>query len=151
MLALIPLLAMPDLIGADPGLATGTEALATETATAAEPGHDTDHGDDHGDDHGAGRGDDGHGTSLSLVEGLPGWQVGLVTVAAVGLVVLLGTYLTRPMFRFISTANLREIFVAAALLFVIGIALLMTLVGLSRRWGRSWPALCWPTANTGTN
>ena len=77
----------------------------------------------------------GHGPALTLVEGLVGWQVALVTVTAIGLVIAGGMYLTRPVFRYIATARLREIFVATALLFVIGIALLMTVVELSPALG----------------
>lgn len=83
----------------------------------------------HGD-HGEGS----HGT-LSLVEGLSGWQQALVTLGAIAAVVVGGSFLTRPMFNFIAVARLREIFVAAALLLVIGIALLMTLVNLSPALG----------------
>ncbi len=72
---------------------------------------------------------------MSLVEGLPGWQVTLVTIAAVAAVVVGGMYLTRPLFRFIHMAKLREIQTATALLIVIAIALLMTLVGLSPALG----------------
>lgn len=79
--------------------------------------------------------DDGHGAGLSLVAGLPGWLAALVTLAAIGAVVAGGAYLTRPVFRFIAAAKMREIFVATALLFVIGIALLMMLVGLSPALG----------------
>lgn len=79
--------------------------------------------------------DDGHGASLSLVAGLPGWQVALVTAAAIGAVIAGGVFLTRPLFRFIAQARLREIFVATALMVVVGIALLMTLVGLSPALG----------------
>jgi CPA2 family monovalent cation:H+ antiporter-2 len=84
------------------------------------------------DAHGA---DDGHSASLSLVDGLSGWQTALVTVAAVAFVLFVGNYLTRPLFRFISVARLRELFTATALMIVIGIALLMTLVGLSPALG----------------
>jgi monovalent cation:proton antiporter-2 (CPA2) family protein len=70
-----------------------------------------------------------------ILQGLPGWAVGGVTVAAVALVVVGGHYLTRPLFRFIAAAQLREMFTATALLLVIGIALLMTLVGLSPALG----------------
>ncbi|MFN4160260.1 MAG: cation:proton antiporter [Gemmobacter sp.] len=80
-------------------------------------------------------GADGHGAGLSLVAGLPGWAAALVTLAAIGAVVAGGAFLTRPVFRFIAAARLREVFVATALLFVIGIALLMTLVGLSPALG----------------
>ncbi|MEL6532999.1 MAG: cation:proton antiporter, partial [Pseudomonadota bacterium] len=71
----------------------------------------------------------------SLVDGLGGWQRALVTFAAIGLVIVAGNYLTRPVFRFIAMAGLRELFVATALLFVVGIALLMTAVGLSPALG----------------
>ncbi len=80
-------------------------------------------------------GGDSHGASLSLVEGLEGWQAMLVTLGAIAAVVLGGNYLTRPIFRFVAGANLRELFTATALLMVIGIALLMTLVGLSPALG----------------
>jgi CPA2 family monovalent cation:H+ antiporter-2 len=46
-----------------------------------------------------------------------------------------GSYLTGPIFRFIAVAQLRELFVATALLIVISIALLMSLVGLSPALG----------------
>ena len=82
----------------------------------------------------AGGGDD-HGNSFSLVEGLNGWQTMLVTLAAIASIILGGNYLTRPIFRFVAWAKLRELFTAAALLMVIGIALLMTLVGLSPALG----------------
>ncbi|WP_298910255.1 cation:proton antiporter [uncultured Aliiroseovarius sp.] len=104
MLALIPLLAMPEL----------ADTLA----------------------HGAGH-DDGHGggLNLSLVDGLNGWQTALVTLAAIAGVVFIGTYLTTPIFRFVAKARLRELFVTTALMMVLGIALLMTLVGLSPALG----------------
>ena len=76
-----------------------------------------------------------HGGGMSLVAGLEGWQVALVTVGAIAVVILGGGYLTRPIFRFVSKAALRELFVGAALMIVIGIALLMSLVGLSPALG----------------
>ena len=114
LLALIPLLAMPEL--ADIATGHGAEIAATETHAA----------DDHGD---------GHGASMSLVDGLNGWQTALVTLAAIATVILGGSYLTRPAFRFIAMAGLRELFVATALSMVVGIALLMSLVGLSPALG----------------
>ncbi|SFT67958.1 monovalent cation:proton antiporter-2 (CPA2) family protein [Sedimentitalea nanhaiensis] len=77
----------------------------------------------------------GYGGQMSLVEGLPGWGVTLVTIAAVGAVVLAGVYLTRPVFRYIHAARLREMYTALALLIVVGISFLMTLVGLSPALG----------------
>ena len=76
-----------------------------------------------------------HGSGLSLVDGLPGWAVTLVTIGLVALIVLAGIYLTRPVFRFIHAANLREMYTALALLIVVGISFLMTLVGLSPALG----------------
>ncbi|WP_147106440.1 cation:proton antiporter [Tateyamaria sp. syn59] len=85
-------------------------------------------GDGHGGDH-------GHGATMSLVEGLPGWGVTLVTIAAVGAVILAGVFLTRPIFRFIHAAHLREMYTALALLIVVSISFLMMLVGLSPALG----------------
>jgi CPA2 family monovalent cation:H+ antiporter-2 len=76
-----------------------------------------------------------HSESISILEGLTAWQSGLVTLAAIVFVVFAGNFLTRPVFRFIAMAGLRELFTAAALLFVVGIALLMTLVDLSPALG----------------
>jgi len=73
--------------------------------------------------------------TMSLVEGLPGWGVTLVTIAAVAAVILGGIYLTRPLFKFIHSAHLRELYTAVALLIVVGIASLMILVGLSPALG----------------
>ncbi len=76
----------------------------------------------------------GHAT-FSLIAGLPGWAVTLVTLAAVASVVLAGVYLTRPLFRFIHATGLREMYTALALVIVVGISFLMTLVGLSPALG----------------
>ncbi|MEJ6502655.1 MAG: monovalent cation:proton antiporter-2 (CPA2) family protein [Rhodobacterales bacterium] len=75
------------------------------------------------------------GETMSLVEGLPGWGVTAVTIGAIATVILGGHYLSRPLFRFIAGSHLREMFTAATLLLVIGIALLMSLVGLSPALG----------------
>ncbi|MBO6675096.1 MAG: cation:proton antiporter [Rhizobiales bacterium] len=115
MLALIPLLAMPELMD----IATGA---AGHGAGAA-----------HGSEAAAGESD--HGSGMSLVAGLPGWQAAIVTLAAIGFVILGGSVLTRPIFRFIAVAQLRELFTATALMMVVGIALLMSLVGLSPALG----------------
>lgn len=106
MLALLPLLALPELIG--------TEVIAVSGNHAASSAGD-------------------HG--LSLVEGLNGWQTALVTLAAIAVVVVGGSRLVSPLFRFIASAKLRELFTATALMLVVGIALLMSLVGLSPALG----------------
>jgi CPA2 family monovalent cation:H+ antiporter-2 len=58
-----------------------------------------------------------------------------VTVAAVAAIILTGIFLTRPVFRFIHAARLREMYTALALLIVVGISFLMMLVGLSPALG----------------
>jgi CPA2 family monovalent cation:H+ antiporter-2 len=105
MLAFIPLLALPEL----------ADMVFAEAANqgGAEAGH----------------------ASMSLVERLNGWQTALVTLGAIAFVVVGGTYLTRPVFRYIAMARLRELFTAYALLLVIGTALLMIAVGLSPALG----------------
>lgn len=100
MLALIPLLAAPELL------------QLTHSASGGD-----------------------HGPSISLVAGLNGWQTTLVTLGAIVAVVLVGNYLTGPIFRFVASAQLRELFTATALMMVVGIALLMSLVGLSPALG----------------
>ncbi len=69
------------------------------------------------------------------LSGLPGWLGGLVTLGAVAVIVVVGHYLLRYLFRFVARAHAREVFTATALLLVIGIALLMESVGLSPALG----------------
>ena len=109
ILAFLPLLAMP----------LTTQFSTDGSIRRAVPG-----------DHGG-----GHHDGLSLVEGLPGWRVTLITIAAVAFVVLAGIYLTRPVFRYIHAAKLSEMYTALALGIVVGISFLMTLVGLSPALG----------------
>lgn len=113
-IAVIPMLALLPLLAAPAPAAIAPDGSLTRPALE----HDT---------HAA------HG--LSLVDGLPGWQVTLITLAAVIAVILAGIYLTRPIFHFIHAARLREMYTALALLIVAGIAFLMMLVGLSPALG----------------
>jgi monovalent cation:proton antiporter-2 (CPA2) family protein len=70
-----------------------------------------------------------------IAAGLPAWgQTGLV-LAAVAVIILAGRYLMRPLFRLVAGSGIREIFVAFALLIVVGITLLMQAVGLSAALG----------------
>ncbi|NJN15875.1 MAG: potassium transporter [Oscillochloris sp.] len=82
-------------------------------------------------DHG---GEDSH-AATTLVAGLPAWAQTLAVIGAVAAIVLLGRFLIRPALRAIAGTRMRELFTAAALLLVIGIALLMTQVGLSPALG----------------
>ena len=86
---------------------------------------------------GAGGGEEGgaHSSPLTFTEGMSAWAKALFTLGAIGIIVLIGLYLTRPVFRFIAGAKLRELFTAAALVFVIGIALMMEMVGVSPALG----------------
>ncbi len=107
MLALIPLLAIPGL-----------------TAQSASDHAEAEHG---AAEHGA--------EVMSLIQGLPGWGVTLVTIGAIAAVILAGHFLTRPIFRYIHMSRLREMYTAVSLLFVVGVAVLMTIVGLSPALG----------------
>lgn len=76
-----------------------------------------------------------HADELLVMTHLPGWAYGLIITAAIAVVVVGGHYLSRPLFRFVANAGVREIFTATALMLVIGIAVLMNLVGLSPALG----------------
>ena len=78
-------------------------------------------------------GDVAHGATL--VSALPAWAQTLAVLGAVAAVVVGGRFMVRPLFRALARTRLREIFTAAALLLVVGIALLMTQVGLSPALG----------------
>ena len=78
--------------------------------------------------------DAGHHGGNAL-EGLPGWLQTVVILSVIAAIIAAGRYLMRPVFRFIAESRLREIFTAAALLLVVGIALLMEKVGLSPALG----------------
>ncbi|WP_323763095.1 monovalent cation:proton antiporter-2 (CPA2) family protein [Maricaulis sp.] len=78
----------------------------------------------------------GHGSADSTpFSHLPAWGQGLVTLGVVGGIVLGGRYLTRPAFRIIARTGQHELFLSAALFLVIGIAVLMSAVGLSPALG----------------
>ena len=73
--------------------------------------------------------------SASLISNLPPWAQPLVVLGAVASIILAGRYLMRPLFRMVAATKIREIFVAFALLIVVGITLLMQQVGLSAALG----------------
>ena len=80
-------------------------------------------------------GDDPTAHGAMLLDLVPDWAQPLVIIAAIATIIIGGRYLIRPMFRFIAHSRLREVFTAAALLLVIGIALFMTAIGLSPALG----------------
>ncbi|HWA21874.1 MAG TPA: monovalent cation:proton antiporter-2 (CPA2) family protein [Caulobacterales bacterium] len=65
----------------------------------------------------------------------PIWAQTMLTLGAVGLVIVLGRVVVRPLFRFIAETGLREIFTVAALAIVAGVAVLMQSVGMSPALG----------------
>lgn len=64
-----------------------------------------------------------------------GWEVLLVSLAAIGGLVLAGRYLLNPLFRLIAMTGAREVFVVGALLTVLGASFLMASIGLSMAMG----------------
>lgn len=67
--------------------------------------------------------------------GPPGWQMALLTIAAIAGLILAGRFLVRPLFRLISTLGEREMFVVAALTVVVAAAAMMEWLGLSTALG----------------
>ena len=83
---------------------------------------------------------DGEGAAMAVevshwVDGLEAWGLTLLTVTAVAVVILGGVFATRPVFRFVGRARLREMNTVVTLLFVIGVAWVMMMVGLSPALG----------------
>jgi glutathione-regulated potassium-efflux system protein KefB len=76
-----------------------------------------------------------HGGALFDITALPTYLRLIVVLLSIGFIYALGKYGSRPIFRAIAAARVREVFVAAALALVIGISLLMTAVGLSPALG----------------
>ncbi len=73
----------------------------------------------------------GHG----IPEDRPVWvETALVLGVVIG-IVLAGRYLTRPLFHWIARTRAHEVFIATALLLVVGITLAMNFVGLSPALG----------------
>ena len=83
----------------------------------------------------AGHGEGGAHGGIDLTAHMSIWLAAATRIAAVAAVIAIGIFAIRPLFRYIARANLRELFTAAALVVVIGIALLMSLVGLSPALG----------------
>lgn len=75
------------------------------------------------------------GSGEAAGSGASGWQaVGIAAAALAGLVAA-GIWLLNPLFRMLARAGAREVMTAAALLVVLGAALLMELGGLSMAMG----------------
>lgn len=77
-------------------------------------------------------------SALNTIDGvpsMPGWLQVLIIVGAMTLIVIIGKFVARHIFRLIAETGLHEVFVALALLLVIGIALAMDAIGLSPALG----------------
>ena len=72
---------------------------------------------------------------MSPIAQFSGWLQTLLVFGAVILVVVSGRYAIIPMLKLVAKTRLRELFVAGALLIVLGIAFLMEMVGLSPALG----------------
>ncbi len=115
ILALIPLLALPSGAGqtvAEPAVTNA--ATLSDTADAATSSA---------------------APLISFVQSLPAWADATLTLAIVASIVLVGHFLTRPVFRFVHASRLPEMSTFISLLMVLGIAFLMMLVGLSPALG----------------
>lgn len=69
------------------------------------------------------------------LQGPPGWQQALLTVAAVAGLIAAGRFAIRPLFRLIGGLGEREMFIVAALFTVVASAALMEALGLSTALG----------------
>ncbi|KIN64024.1 Glutathione-regulated potassium-efflux system protein [Sulfitobacter noctilucicola] len=120
ILALLPLLALSTVAGVMPD---GSISISTDEVDAAHNAVDAHHGPAAAE------------AAFAFVQGLPGWGITLVTIGAIAAIIIVGIFFTRPVFRFIHSAKLREMYTALALLIVVGISFLMMLVGLSPALG----------------
>jgi CPA2 family monovalent cation:H+ antiporter-2 len=73
--------------------------------------------------------------STTWVDGQPAWINTLIVLGSVIGIIVAGRLLVRPLLRIVAKTGLREVFTATALLIVVGIAALMTQVGLSPALG----------------
>ncbi|WP_303918058.1 monovalent cation:proton antiporter-2 (CPA2) family protein [Draconibacterium sediminis] len=73
--------------------------------------------------------------SIGQVAQLPGWLQLLIIIGAITVLVIIGRFAARHIFRLVAETGLHEVFVALALLMVIGTALGMDAIGLSPALG----------------
>lgn len=78
--------------------------------------------------------EEGH-VPANVMADQPGWMVASVSVAAIFVIIFGVRILVPTMFRFISKSRLREMFTLFTLALVVGIATLMSLIGLSPALG----------------
>ncbi|NBZ87795.1 cation:proton antiporter domain-containing protein [Stagnihabitans tardus] len=112
ILSVMPLLVLPEVSGltAETFGVTNPETVVAHDAGMAEP-------------------------LVHFVQTLPAWAMTTLTLSVVVAIVLVGHYVSRPIFRFVHAARLPEMSTFVSLLLVLGIAFLMMLVGLSPALG----------------
>lgn len=71
----------------------------------------------------------------TFLDHFPQWIQAMLTLSAILLVILTGKFLLRPVFNMMARTRMNEMFTATALLLIVGIAVLMTSVGLSPALG----------------
>ncbi len=73
--------------------------------------------------------------SIKPTSNLPNWALAIVLTLGITSIILIGKYLTNPLLTFISNSKLKEVFLATTLLMIISVSYLMHLVGLSAALG----------------
>ncbi|MDC0136198.1 cation:proton antiporter [Sulfitobacter sp.] len=122
-IAVIPMLAFLPLIA----VTLPSAIVSPDGSISVDPAKDASHSADHG----ASPAD----AAFTFIDSLPAWGVTLVTIGAIAGIIIMGVFFTRPVFRYIHSAKLREMYTALALLIVVGISFTMMLVGLSPALG----------------
>ena len=79
--------------------------------------------------------DEASHNATTWVDGQPAWIQTLIVLGSVAAIIAAGRLLIRPLLRIVAKTGMREVFTASALLIVVGIAVLMTQVGLSPALG----------------
>jgi CPA2 family monovalent cation:H+ antiporter-2 len=122
-IAVIPMLAFLPLLAVTLPAASVSPDGSITVGAAKDAGHGSDHAGSAAD------------AAFLFIDSLPAWGVTLVTIGAIAGIIITGVFFTRPVFRYIHAAKLREMYTALALLIVVGISFLMILVGLSPALG----------------
>jgi monovalent cation:proton antiporter-2 (CPA2) family protein len=69
------------------------------------------------------------------VDGKPGYLQAIIVFGSIAAIIAVGRLLIRPLLRIVAKTRAREMFTASALLIIVGIAVLMSRVGLSSALG----------------
>ncbi|WP_084493551.1 monovalent cation:proton antiporter-2 (CPA2) family protein [Brackiella oedipodis] len=73
--------------------------------------------------------------NIDLLTGMSGYVKTIVTVVVIALLVVVEHFLSNPILKFLAQVRLREVFTLFTLALVIGIAILMSMIGLSPALG----------------